>query len=74
MARIKYTCKNCGWSGSVVAEWQDIKPKKCPAKRCKTSFLKNPEKLQTELPKNELTRATATQTQAKESSNEEDFN
>lgn len=56
--RIKYTCASCGWTGSIVAAWADMKPRKCPTKRCKTSFLKNPDKLLTEMPKDESTGTT----------------
>ena len=45
MARIKYTCKNCGWSRSVPAQWADIKPKRCMNAKCNTSFTKEPDKL-----------------------------
>lgn len=45
MERIKYTCANCGWETSVIAQWKDLKPKRCMNKKCNTSFLKNPEAL-----------------------------
>lgn len=51
MKRIKYTCKKCNWTASVVEAWADMKPIRCANKKCKTSFLKNPEQLYTEMPK-----------------------
>lgn len=45
MERIKYTCSNCGWETSVVAQWKDLKPKRCMNKKCNTSFRKDPESL-----------------------------
>jgi hypothetical protein len=45
MERIKYTCANCGWETSVIAQWKDLKPKRCMNKKCNASFLKNPEAL-----------------------------
>lgn len=68
--RIKYTCKGCGWTNSITAAWTDTKPRKCPTKRCKTSFLKNPEKLLMELPKNESTGTTGTGRETREPTQE----
>lgn len=48
--KIKYKCANCGWEASILAEWSDLKPKRCANKRCNTSFQAYPEKLVTELP------------------------
>ena len=48
--KIKYTCKNCGWCTSIVAEWTDIKPKRCMNKKCNTSFIKTPDALIIEVP------------------------
>lgn len=50
MERIKYTCANCGWETSVVAQWKDLKPKRCMNKKCNTSFRANPESLITKDP------------------------
>jgi hypothetical protein len=44
--RIVYTCKKCGWKGSIIADWFDFKPKKCPNRKCRLSFLKYPELLE----------------------------
>ena len=66
--RIKFSCSNCGWTTSLVSAWTDLKPKKCPGLKCKTSFLKNPEKLLVELPKNEYTRTVSQEQKAEESS------
>lgn len=49
--RIIYTCKKCGWHGSIEAAWADIKPKKCLNRKCQTSFIKYPEDLIIEVPK-----------------------
>jgi hypothetical protein len=52
--RIHYSCKKCGWKGSIIEAWSDLKPKRCPNKtRCKTSFIKEPEQLLIELPEPE---------------------
>lgn len=45
MDRIIYTCKNCGWKTSIIAQWADLRPKSCITKNCKTSFVKNPDAL-----------------------------
>ena len=50
MERIKYVCKNCGWTTHIRAEWGDIRPKRCPVKRCNTNFLAFPEKLEIHRP------------------------
>lgn len=44
--KITYTCGKCGWNKSLTAMWQDIKPKKCPRPKCKTSFIREPQMLQ----------------------------
>lgn len=49
-SKIKYTCKNCGWTTSIREEWMDLKPKRCMNKKCNTSFQKSPDSLQIELP------------------------
>lgn len=49
--KIKYTCKNCGWTTSIREEWADLKPKRCMNKKCNTSFQKSPESLITDRPK-----------------------
>ena len=51
LKQIKYTCLKCNWQDSIVELWGDLKPRRCPNKRCKTSFRKNPELLKTEFPK-----------------------
>ena len=48
--RIKYSCKSCGWTTSIRQEWADMKPKRCMNKKCNTSFVANPEALETTLP------------------------
>ena len=48
--KIKYTCKNCGWTTSIREEWADLRPKRCMNKKCNTSFQKSPESLVTEMP------------------------
>lgn len=45
MDKIKYTCKNCGWSCEIRQEWGDLKPKRCMNKKCNTSFLANKDSL-----------------------------
>jgi hypothetical protein len=50
MAKIKYTCKNCGWDTSIREEWADLKPKRCMNKKCNTSFLAKPDMLVIERP------------------------
>lgn len=50
MANIKYNCKNCGWGDEIREEWADLKPKRCMNKKCNTSFVKNPEALETVMP------------------------
>lgn len=45
MNRIRYTCKNCGWSTSVVSQWADLKPKRCMNAKCNTSFVKESQSL-----------------------------
>jgi len=53
LEKVTYTCGKCGWSKSLTAMWQDIKPKKCPRSKCKTSFVKDPQILQISLSKQE---------------------
>lgn len=48
--KIKYTCKNCGWTCSIREEWPDLKPKRCMNRRCNTNFDKNKEALAIEMP------------------------
>ena len=50
IGKIKYTCKNCGWTTSIREEWADLKPKRCMNKKCNTSFQRLPESLLIELP------------------------
>lgn len=50
MDKVKYTCKNCGWSDTLPAQWADIKPKRCMNRKCNTSFRKEPEALLVENP------------------------
>lgn len=49
--KIKYTCKNCGWSTSIREEWSDMKPRRCMNKKCNTSFEKHKDALEIEMPK-----------------------
>lgn len=46
MGRIIYKCKNCGSEKSLTQDWEDLKPKFCTNKKCKTSFRLNPEALE----------------------------
>jgi hypothetical protein len=48
--KIKYTCKNCGWTTSIREEWADLRPKRCMNKKCNTSFQKSPESLIVDMP------------------------
>lgn len=48
--KIKYTCKNCGWTTSIREEWSDLKPKRCMNKKCNTSFQRSPDSLVVDLP------------------------
>ena len=50
MLKVKYTCKNCGWSTSLPAQWADQKPRRCMNKKCNTSFRKHPDKLDIDNP------------------------
>lgn len=52
-SKIKYTCKNCGWTTSIREEWADLKPKRCMNKKCNTSFHRLPESLIIEVPQKE---------------------
>lgn len=47
---IKYSCADCGWKTEIILQWADLKPKRCMGKKCKASFIKNPEKLMIEMP------------------------
>lgn len=44
--RIKYKCKQCSWEASLVAEWTDIRPKRCGNRRCGQNFLTSPTDLE----------------------------
>jgi hypothetical protein len=48
--RVVYTCKGCGWQGSILHIWEDIKPKRCPNKKCATNFNAFPDKLDIKKP------------------------
>ena len=48
--KIVYTCKKCNWQASIVADWADLRPKRCGNSRCLHSFLKNPSDLSTKSP------------------------
>jgi hypothetical protein len=48
--KIKYTCRNCGWTTSIRQEWADLRPKRCMNKKCNTSFEKHKDALVVELP------------------------
>jgi hypothetical protein len=50
VGKIKYTCKNCGWTTSIREEWADLRPKRCMNKKCNTSFQRSPDSLLVELP------------------------
>lgn len=50
MAKIKYTCKNCGWETSILQEWGDLKPQRCMNKRCNVSFRAKPDMLDVQVP------------------------
>lgn len=50
LEKITYKCKNCGWSARIVAAWGDLKPKRCPNKKCTISFLKHKDKLEITMP------------------------
>ena len=51
---IVYTCNKCGWQTAVLAQWADLKPKKCPNKKCNCLFLKEPDQLDVKLPVEEV--------------------
>jgi len=40
-------CRKCGWRKEVPLMWADLKPKYCGNKKCKCSFLKDPDSLLT---------------------------
>lgn len=44
-SKIRYTCKNCGWTTSIRQEWADLKPRRCMNKKCNTSFQKSADSL-----------------------------
>lgn len=48
--KVKFTCKKCGWDTSIIVEWADLRPKRCMNRRCNTSFIKEPDKLQIDMP------------------------
>lgn len=58
--KIKYTCKNCGWTTSIREEWADLKPRRCMNKKCNTSFLKLKDTLIVEMPEKEVTETKTT--------------
>ena len=68
--KIKYTCKNCGWTTSIREEWADLKPKRCMNKKCNTSFQKSPESLVMERPKAESTEIMEKKLQKRSRKNE----
>lgn len=53
--RVHFKCKNCGWSVSISARWQDLRPTYCGNAKCdysakkagktKKSFRKDPDAL-----------------------------
>ena len=51
LPKIKYTCKNCGWSRQIPAQWADLKPRRCGNPKCNTSFILDKDKLDIERPK-----------------------
>ena len=68
--KIKYTCKNCGWTTSIREEWADLKPKRCMNKKCNTSFQKSPESLVTDRPKVETAEQVEKKSQKRSRKNE----
>lgn len=48
--KVKFTCKNCGWETSIRKEWADLRPKRCMNRKCNTSFLASPDKLDIKFP------------------------
>jgi len=50
MQKIRYICKNCGAEHLIIAQWGDLRPKRCRNKKCNTSFLAHPDKLIIKLP------------------------
>lgn len=48
--RIKYTCKKCSWTTSIIIAWADLKPRRCMNKKCRVSFIKDPSQLEIEMP------------------------
>lgn len=50
---IVYTCKKCNWQTAILAQWADLKPKKCPNSKCGCFFLKEPDQLDVKRPKDE---------------------
>jgi len=51
--KIKYICKNCGWSAEIRAEWGDIRPKRCMNRKCNTYFPAYPDALEVIRPEKE---------------------
>jgi len=47
---IVYTCKKCNWQTAILAQWADLKPKKCPNSKCNCFFLKEPDQLDVKFP------------------------
>lgn len=47
---IVYTCKKCGWQTAILAQWADLKPKKCQNRKCNCLFLREPDQLDVKMP------------------------
>lgn len=56
MEKITYRCKKCGWEKSIPEQWADLKPSRCPTKKCRTIFLLEPQHLEIIKPKKEKTK------------------
>lgn len=68
--KIKYTCKNCGWTTAIREEWADLKPKRCMNKKCNTSFQKFKEALIVEVPSKQEAPVAEKKTRSRKNKNE----
>jgi hypothetical protein len=59
---IVYTCKKCNWQTAILAQWADLKPKKCQNRKCNCLFLREPDKLDIKMPKDEQRKPPAPST------------
>lgn len=71
-SKIKYTCKNCGWTTSIREEWADLKPRRCMNRKCNTSFQKFKESLIIEMPKKHEEVEEVKSRKGRKSKNEDD--